>query len=197
MKFIKIKTYFRIILLKLLFINYYNNNFNYKNFIIKKKYKFKYHFSKIKKKIKKKLKYNKNIKILIIKYINNIKLNFFIQLEDIYLLQYKLYIYFKYNKKIKIYNSNNIKFIKKIYNYILFNNIKLNNIINNKLINWCINRINIINILILKISISEYIIYKLNINIIIHEYKLIIKIFSINKNINFIYGILNNIFKTI
>ncbi|WOX79450.1 transcription antitermination factor NusB [Candidatus Shikimatogenerans bostrichidophilus] len=196
MKFIKIKNYFRIKIMKILFIinynkkfnyfKYLNNNFNYLNKVI----------NKILIKINKKKLNKNNIINSINKYINNLNEIFLLQYEDKKFIKYILFLKIKYNILINIFD--NFSFIIKIINYINKNNKLLIDIINNYLVNWSITRINIIDLIVIKIAISEFIIYykDININIIINEYKLIILIFSSKNNINFINGILNNILKS-
>ncbi|WGH26699.1 MAG: hypothetical protein NHG02_00550 [Candidatus Shikimatogenerans bostrichidophilus] len=195
MNFLKIKNYLRIKIIKIIYIKY-NNKYIYKKnfffFLKKKKEKIYKKYKKIFLFFKKKYK-NKYI----FKKINKLKKNFFLQYEDKKIIQYKLFLILNYNKKIKIFKKKNIFFIYKIYKYYILYNKKLNKIIKKFLIKWDINRLNIIDLLIIKIAIIEYYLYKkkINIKILIKEYNYITNIYSITKNIKFINGILNNILK--
>ncbi|WOX79305.1 transcription antitermination factor NusB [Candidatus Shikimatogenerans bostrichidophilus] len=181
--------------MKSLFILNYNNKFNN---LINLNYNFNYLNKLINKifiKIKKYKKYKNKINIIevINKQIKHLKYNFFLQFEDKEIIKYLLFLKFKYNISINLFD--NLNFIILIINYINNNNKILLDIINKNLVKWSLYRINIIDLIIIKIAITEYIIYynNININIIIKEYNFIISIFSTKKNINFTNGILNNI----
>ncbi|WGH27709.1 MAG: hypothetical protein NHG11_00480 [Candidatus Shikimatogenerans bostrichidophilus] len=189
MNFLKIKNYLRIKILKMLYIKYNNKKISKKIFFLffkKKKKKFYKNYKKIFLIFKKKKKFF---------IINKLKKNFFFQYEEKKIMLYKLFLFFKYKINIKIFKKKNIFYIYKIYKYCILNKKKLNKIIKNNLKNWTIERINIIDLLILKVAIIEYFLYKkkINIKILIKEYNYIANIYSITKNIKFINGILNNI----
>ncbi|WGH25072.1 MAG: hypothetical protein NHG14_00475 [Candidatus Shikimatogenerans bostrichidophilus] len=178
--------------MKLLYISKYNKQLEYKRYlydIIKNIYIL-YNFY-----LKKKYSINKIYKLLIFK-----KKSFKFQYEDRELIKYILFLTLKYNIKFNIFKNNNINFFLNLYKKTKKKNNKILNIIKEKIINWDIKRINKIELIILKMAITEFfflnISYK-SINIIITEYINIIKIYSSYKSKIFINGILDNIFKTV
>ncbi|MDH3004640.1 MAG: hypothetical protein NHF90_00590 [Candidatus Shikimatogenerans sp. JK-2022] len=185
--------------MKLLYINIYNNKINSKSYInkiIKNIYKI---YNIYRKKINNNNNY-KNINNNIKKYLLKIKNNYNIQYEEKEILKYILYLNIKNKIKFNIFKFNNINFFFSLYNITKKKNNVITNIIKKKIINWEINRINIIDIIILKMAISEFFFIKKNskyINIIIYEYINIINLFSTFKSISFINAILDNIFKNI
>ncbi|MDH3004779.1 MAG: hypothetical protein NHF85_00505 [Candidatus Shikimatogenerans sp. JK-2022] len=178
--------------MKLLYIKKYNKNYNTKLYIKK----IINYINKINNLILNEILLNKNFLELKKKIIKKLKINFYLQYEEIELI--KFIIYFNLNNKntkFNIYKYNNIKFLFKLYKKTknFKKHIKL---IINKLKKFIINKINIIEVILIKMAIIEFFYIKnLNINIIISEYIKILKIFSSDRNIYFLNSILEKIFK--
>ncbi|MDH3004516.1 MAG: hypothetical protein NHG08_00890 [Candidatus Shikimatogenerans sp. JK-2022] len=189
--------------MKLLYITNYNNKFNkqlyYYNIINNIYNIINFYEIKIINFYKKK---NNNIINIINKNINKLKNNFYIQYEDKEILKYILYLKINNNIKFTFFKNNNIFFLDKLYKLTIKNKKKIIEIIKKYIINWEINRLNIIDLIILKMAICEFY-YLLNeknnkyIKIIISEYIKISNLFSSNKSKYLINGILDKIFKNV
>ncbi|WGH25251.1 MAG: hypothetical protein NHF96_00480 [Candidatus Shikimatogenerans bostrichidophilus] len=183
--------------MKLLYIYIYNKNHNFKLYLYNLIKTINNIYNKYINIILKDKK-NKNINYIINNYIDKINTSYYFQYEEKELIKYILYLNIKNKIKFNIFKNNNINFLLNLYYIIDKKNDKILKIIKGKIRNWDINRINIIDIIILKMAICEYYFIKNNnIKIIISEYINLIKIFSSPKSILFINGILDNIFKNI
>ncbi|WP_185877237.1 transcription antitermination factor NusB [Blattabacterium cuenoti] len=100
------------------------------------------------------------------------------------------------NFKLYNYNIENKKFIIYLYRNTIINKNKFNKLINFISDNWNVNRISIINLIILQMAICEFL-YFPNIppKVTINEYIEITKIFCMEKSKTFINGILDQIYK--
>ncbi|MDH3004997.1 MAG: hypothetical protein NHG06_00135 [Candidatus Shikimatogenerans sp. JK-2022] len=184
--------------MKLLYINIYNKNYNYKLYIHKIIKNINYIYNKYKDIIEKEYNINKkNINKIINYYIDKINFNYYYQYEDNKILKYIFYLNIKNKIKFNIFKNNNIDFLFKLYKLTIKYNKKIINILKKKINNWDINIINFIDLILLKMAISEYYFINKKINIIIYEYINIIKLYSSNKSKFFLNGILDNIFKNI
>ncbi|MDH3004300.1 MAG: hypothetical protein NHG00_00635 [Candidatus Shikimatogenerans sp. JK-2022] len=187
--------------MKLLYISVYNKKYNYKFYIYNLLNKIYNIYNIYIKKIKKEYYYNnkKNIINIINKYIDKINNNYYYQYEEVQIIKYILYLNIINKIKFNFFKNNNINFLFNLYKITKKKNNKIIKIIKKNIINWDINRINLIEIIILKMAISEFFFIRKNekkfINIIISEYINIINIFSSIKSKYFINGILDNIFK--
>ncbi|WP_185869466.1 transcription antitermination factor NusB [Blattabacterium cuenoti] len=125
--------------------------------------------------------------------------------ENLYIahnMVYKTLHFIKHStsKNFRLYNiyknDENIKFITDLYRNTIFHKKEFNNLINDISNNWDINRIAILDLIILQMAICEFL-YFPNIppKVTMNEYIEITKIFCMEKSKIFINGILDQIFK--